>query len=270
LNINVNIFYSAYLRKGRCRIKASHSKIHSWVLDWSMCSYSWYCDMVSELQLWTVGHSCSPSNFFFDLLPSSAAILIFFFDTLLSNFAASIFVTLFGIHLRHAVRNRWFRTCDWRSQLVEVLQPVRFLVVSVRERWWFVNRFLFASWSFRFASGGGSWICSCSRLWLSYHCDCLVCFDSWFVLAIASSRCSICSGCSLTLFDLFWLLAHIVRFALVWVRHALVFSCFVFVNPFSVSLFIMASDKVDTFLVRFNGKNYAAWEFQFKLFVKGK
>jgi len=32
----------------------------------------------------------------------------------------------------------------------------------------------------------------------------------------------------------------------------------------------MASDKVDTFLVRFNGKNYAAWEFQFKLFVKGK
>jgi len=32
----------------------------------------------------------------------------------------------------------------------------------------------------------------------------------------------------------------------------------------------MASNKVDTFLVRFKGKNYAAWEFHFKLFVKGK
>lgn len=32
----------------------------------------------------------------------------------------------------------------------------------------------------------------------------------------------------------------------------------------------MSSDKLDSFLIRFNGKNYSAWEFQFQLFVKGK
>ncbi|KAF8395110.1 hypothetical protein HHK36_019051 [Tetracentron sinense] len=32
----------------------------------------------------------------------------------------------------------------------------------------------------------------------------------------------------------------------------------------------MSSDKSDPFLVRFNGKNYSAWAFHFKIFVKGK
>ena len=32
----------------------------------------------------------------------------------------------------------------------------------------------------------------------------------------------------------------------------------------------MSYEKSDSFLVRFNGKKYSAWEFQFKLFVKGK
>ena len=32
----------------------------------------------------------------------------------------------------------------------------------------------------------------------------------------------------------------------------------------------MFSDKSDAFLIRFNGKNYSAWEFDFKVFVKGK
>ena len=32
----------------------------------------------------------------------------------------------------------------------------------------------------------------------------------------------------------------------------------------------MSYEKSDSFLVRFNGKNYSACEFQFKLFVKGK
>lgn len=32
----------------------------------------------------------------------------------------------------------------------------------------------------------------------------------------------------------------------------------------------MSSDKLDSFLIRLNGKNYSAWEFQFQLFVKGK
>ena len=32
----------------------------------------------------------------------------------------------------------------------------------------------------------------------------------------------------------------------------------------------MSSDKFDAFLIRFNGKNYLAWEFHFKIFVKGK
>ena len=32
----------------------------------------------------------------------------------------------------------------------------------------------------------------------------------------------------------------------------------------------MSYEKSDSFLVRFNGKNYSAREFQFKLFVKGK
>ena len=33
---------------------------------------------------------------------------------------------------------------------------------------------------------------------------------------------------------------------------------------------IMSSDKLKAFPIRFTGKNYSAWEFQFKLFVKGK
>ncbi|RVW47643.1 hypothetical protein CK203_109788 [Vitis vinifera] len=32
----------------------------------------------------------------------------------------------------------------------------------------------------------------------------------------------------------------------------------------------MSSDKLESFHIRFIGKNYCAWEFQFKLFVKGK
>ncbi|XP_041015494.1 uncharacterized protein LOC121258174 [Juglans microcarpa x Juglans regia] len=32
----------------------------------------------------------------------------------------------------------------------------------------------------------------------------------------------------------------------------------------------MSSDKFDSFHLRFTGKNYSAWEFQFQLFVKGK
>ena len=33
---------------------------------------------------------------------------------------------------------------------------------------------------------------------------------------------------------------------------------------------IMSSEKLESFPIRFTGKNYSAWEFQFKLFVKGK
>ena len=33
---------------------------------------------------------------------------------------------------------------------------------------------------------------------------------------------------------------------------------------------IISSDKLEAFPIRFTGKNYSAWEFQFKLFVKGK
>ena len=33
---------------------------------------------------------------------------------------------------------------------------------------------------------------------------------------------------------------------------------------------IMSSDKLEEFPIRFTGKDYSAWEFQFKLFVKGK
>ena len=32
----------------------------------------------------------------------------------------------------------------------------------------------------------------------------------------------------------------------------------------------MSSNKFEAFPIRFTGKNYSAWEFQFKLFVKGK
>jgi hypothetical protein len=32
----------------------------------------------------------------------------------------------------------------------------------------------------------------------------------------------------------------------------------------------MSSGKYDSFLIRFNGKNYSAWAFHFKIFVKGK
>lgn len=32
----------------------------------------------------------------------------------------------------------------------------------------------------------------------------------------------------------------------------------------------MSTDKYDSFLIRFNGKNYSAWAFHFKIFVKGK
>jgi uncharacterized protein YchJ len=33
---------------------------------------------------------------------------------------------------------------------------------------------------------------------------------------------------------------------------------------------IISYDKVDSFHIRFTGKNNSAWKFQFKLFVKGK
>ena len=39
---------------------------------------------------------------------------------------------------------------------------------------------------------------------------------------------------------------------------------------FFVSWSIMSSDKLESFPIQFTGKNYSAWEFQFKLFVKGK
>ena len=32
----------------------------------------------------------------------------------------------------------------------------------------------------------------------------------------------------------------------------------------------MSSDRLESFPIRFTGKNYCVWEFQFKLFVKGK
>ncbi|CAL8994073.1 unnamed protein product [Prunus brigantina] len=32
----------------------------------------------------------------------------------------------------------------------------------------------------------------------------------------------------------------------------------------------MSSDKSDVSLIRFNGKNYSAWAFHFRIFVKGK
>ena len=44
-----------------------------------------------------------------------------------------------------------------------------------------------------------------------------------------------------------------------------------FLVGYSLSLGrIMSSDKLESFSIRFTGKNYSAWEFQFKLFVKGK
>lgn len=45
--------------------------------------------------------------------------------------------------------------------------------------------------------------------------------------------------------------------------------CNLWVGYFSFG-FIMSSDRLDSFHIRFNGKNYSAWEFQFQLFVKGK
>ena len=44
-----------------------------------------------------------------------------------------------------------------------------------------------------------------------------------------------------------------------------------FLVAYSLSLgCIMSSNKLESFPFRFTGKNYSAWEFQFKLFVKGK
>ena len=44
-----------------------------------------------------------------------------------------------------------------------------------------------------------------------------------------------------------------------------------FLAGYSLSLgCIMSSDKLESFPIRFIDKNYSAWEFQFKLFVKGK
>ena len=44
-----------------------------------------------------------------------------------------------------------------------------------------------------------------------------------------------------------------------------------FLVGYSLSLGrIMSSDKLESFPIRFTSKNYSAWEFQFKLFVKGK
>jgi hypothetical protein len=45
--------------------------------------------------------------------------------------------------------------------------------------------------------------------------------------------------------------------------------CNLLVGYFSFG-FIMSSERLDSFHIRFNGKNYSAWEFQFQLFVKGK
>ena len=43
-----------------------------------------------------------------------------------------------------------------------------------------------------------------------------------------------------------------------------------FLVGYSLSLGrIMSSDKLESFPIQFTGKNYSAWEFQFKLFVKG-
>ncbi|XP_038713475.1 uncharacterized protein LOC120007351 [Tripterygium wilfordii] len=39
---------------------------------------------------------------------------------------------------------------------------------------------------------------------------------------------------------------------------------------YSSSLDLMASDKSDVSLIRFNGKNYSAWSFHFRISVKGK
>ena len=39
---------------------------------------------------------------------------------------------------------------------------------------------------------------------------------------------------------------------------------------FFVSWSMMSSDKLESFPIRFTSKNYSSWEFQFKLFVKGK
>ena len=44
-----------------------------------------------------------------------------------------------------------------------------------------------------------------------------------------------------------------------------------FLMGYSLSLGrIMSSDKLELFPIQFTGNNYSAWEFQFKLFVKGK
>ena len=44
-----------------------------------------------------------------------------------------------------------------------------------------------------------------------------------------------------------------------------------FLVGYSLSLGrIMSLDKLESFPIRFTGKNYSAWEFQFKLFVKRK
>ena len=44
-----------------------------------------------------------------------------------------------------------------------------------------------------------------------------------------------------------------------------------FLVGYSLSLGrIMSLDKLESFPIRFTGKNYLAWEFQFKLFVEGK
>ena len=43
-----------------------------------------------------------------------------------------------------------------------------------------------------------------------------------------------------------------------------------FLVGYSLSLgHIMSSDKLESFPIRFTGKNYSTWEFQFKLFIKG-
>ena len=43
-----------------------------------------------------------------------------------------------------------------------------------------------------------------------------------------------------------------------------------FLVGYSLSLGrIMSSDKMESFPIWFTSKNYSAWEFQFKLFVKG-
>ena len=144
--------------------------MYSWVLDSSMFSHTWYCDMVSELQLWTVGHSCSPSRYepWVTLVLHPASSSTCYWASLPGLLRYAI-IELRCLHLRHAVRNPFSALCSqslvsnlWLtftiggssstcsllgrlgSRAVVVRESIlvcdfEFLVVSVRRWWWFVN-----------------------------------------------------------------------------------------------------------------------------------